>query len=253
MLLPRRATCASAAAACSRRLPPPSARFCATRPSRESTVTRKPVRLRLEAHHAAGQQARRRRTSSTPYKSFGYEPEYPVVRDRARRARRPDRQRHRHAAGHREPRARSTWSAATTIRSRAARAPTTIRRGRQRCWRRRASWRGRPHARNDHVCLVHRRRSRPARQPRVRAAGGRRARCRSSARSTTTWSARPTIIVSTTRSATRTPASATSSTPRRSCSPTSSPTTRTTTRAPTPPPTTTPTATSSAASARIRS
>ena len=65
---------------------------------------------------------------------------------------------------------------------------------------------------DDRLRLVHRRGSGPARQPRVRAPGRRRASCRSSARSTTTWSAGPTTTGSTTRSATRTRASATSST-----------------------------------------
>ena len=106
---------------------------------------------------------------------------------------------------------------------------------------------------DDRLRLVHRRGSGPARQPRVRAAGRRRQavdRRRAQQRHGRLGQ----------RSAPRQHdpvleprASATSSTRRRSSSPTSSPTTRSTTRAPTRPPTTTPSATSSAASVRIRS
>ena len=42
------------------------------------------VRFRLEAHHAAGQQAGVASTSSTRYRSFGYEPEYQWFEYRAR-------------------------------------------------------------------------------------------------------------------------------------------------------------------------
>ena len=107
------------------------------------------------------------------YKSFGYDAGVPVVLA-AQRARRPDRQRRRHAERHGQPRARLRRQQPLRLGRRRARAPTTTRRARRRCWKRRASLAGHPHAGDDHLRVVHRRRGRAARQPRVRAARGRR-------------------------------------------------------------------------------
>ena len=172
-------------------------------------------RLRLEAHHPAGQQARLG-VSLRDLQVVRLRAGVPVVRTR-QRARRPDRQRHRDAQGHGQPRAH-------------LRRQQPLRLGRHRAGRRRrfvghggAARNGADHgeaaaAGDDRLCVVHGRGGGPARQPRVRAPGRRRQAVASSARSTTTWSGGPTISGSTTRSATRTPASATSSTRRRSSS-----------------------------------
>ena len=144
------------------------------------------------------------------YKSFGYAPEFQWF-ERAECARRPDRQRRRHAQGHGQPRAD-------------LRRQQPLRFGGHRSWRRRrlvghggaarngaASWPGVRSRRRS--CS---RRSR-ARRPACSAAASSCAapsptNCCSSARSTTTWSAGRTISGWTTRSATRIAASATSST-----------------------------------------
>ena len=124
------------------------------------------------------------------YKSFGYAPEFQWF-DRAQRARRPDRQRPRHAEGHRQPRAD-------------LRRQQPLRLGRDRSRRRRrlvghggAARDGAHHgaaaaAGDDHLRLVHRRGGRACSAAASSCAGPSPTSCRSSARSTTTWSAGPT-------------------------------------------------------------
>ena len=166
--------------------------------------------------------------------SFGYEPQYQYFevpnQENRRSAPRTSSPR---CEAPRTPRS-STWSAVTTIRSWAVRGPTMIRQGRQRCWRRRASCAaGRCRQRSSSSGL-------PARKPACSGAASTSVRrpqreTRSSARSTTTWSALQATIVWTTPSATRTPDCGTYSTPRRSSSRISSPTMRSTTRGRMPP------------------
>ena len=97
------------------------------------------VRLRLEAHHAAGQQARVRI-------SFGHLqvlrlPAGDAVVRRPRRAGGQTGQRARDAQGHRQPRAGLRGQQPLRLGRRSGRAPTTTRPARRPCSKRRGSWR----------------------------------------------------------------------------------------------------------------
>ena len=135
------APCATTAAGCSRRSP---RRWRTSRRSisagRVYAHEKALVRLRLEAHHQAGQQARVR-VPLQRLRVVRLHAGVPVVRA-AQCARRPDRERPRDARRARSIRSSSTSSAATTTRSRSDPARTTTRRGRRRCSKRRACWPG---------------------------------------------------------------------------------------------------------------
>ena len=177
--------CAPRASACSRRSPPPSRRS-----SPSASVGRiygyEKALFDFDSKHIT--QPGNKLASSLPVRDLQVvrlRAGVSVVRAHAKRARRPDRQRRRHAERHGQPRAR-------------LRRQQPLRLGRDRPGRRRrlvgnggaardGADPGRaPAAGDDRLRVVHRRGSGAARQPRVRAPRGRRQAAASSARSTTT-------------------------------------------------------------------